>query len=361
MTDCIVIGGGLVGLLTAYMLNEAGLDVELFDKGELGAESSWASGGILSPLYPWRYPDIVTRMSREAQLLYPALAQRLTEESGIDPEYSQSGLLIVDCNEHDIELAGSWSKKHGENIVTTTSPAQYEKNINQGFNQAIWLPNCAHIRSPRLIKSLAVGLKIRGLRIHQHVAVDELIVRHDSIMGVLTREGKTLAPKVIVAGGAWTPGLMPALSTPLKIQPVRGQMIRFAAKSNLLSRMILHNGYYLIPRRDGGILAGSTLESVGFNASTTAQGYSELLEAASTMLPMLANTPISHHWAGLRPGSPSNVPYIGVDPRISGLYVNSGHFRYGVLLGLPSARLITQIITGDSPKFDLKHFMPAKI
>ncbi|MDH5594537.1 MAG: FAD-dependent oxidoreductase, partial [Gammaproteobacteria bacterium] len=138
----------------------------------------------------------------------------------------------------------------------------------------------------------------------------------------------------------------------LRVEPVRGQMLIFKASPDLLPTMVLNHGKYLIPRKDGHILIGSTLEYVGFQKDTTPAAFDELKLAACDMLPELAKTPIEKHWSGLRPGSPEGIPYIGPHPEVTGLFVNTGHFRNGVVLGLASASLLADLVTNNPPELD---------
>ncbi|OOG23985.1 glycine oxidase ThiO [Thioalkalivibrio denitrificans] len=352
MTDCIVVGGGLIGMLTARFLHDAGLEVTVLERGETGREASWAGGGILSPLYPWRYPDPVTVLARHTQDAYPAFAAELHAETGVDPEWTRSGMLVLDAGEE--AAACGWAERFavGLEILDGAGVHACEPVLRSATGTGLWLPSIAQVRNPRLVRALRDSLVRRGIAIREHSPVEALCVDRRGITGVRTPKGEIHARRVLIAGGAWSAGLMPEGGPALPVVPVRGQMILFRAPPGLMQRIVLSGGRYLIPRRDGRILMGSTLEYVGFRKETTGDARAELLAAAATLVPALADAPVEHHWSGLRPGSPTGVPYIGEHPGCPGLFVNAGHFRNGVVLSLASCRLAADLVAGTEPMFD---------
>jgi glycine oxidase len=182
--------------------------------------------------------------------------------------------------------------------------------------------------------------------------VKGLLLGEHGVHGLMTEQGEFKAERVVIAGGAWSALLLEATGVTLPIRPVRGQMILYRAEPDVVQRIVLSRDRYVIPRRDGRILVGSTLEEVGFDKSTTRAAMQELESEATRLIPALANYPIEHHWAGLRPGSPHGIPYIMQHPRIEGLFINTGHFRNGVVLGLASARLLADILLQRQPILD---------
>ncbi len=402
MTDCLVIGGGLIGMLTARELRLAGATVRLVERGATGQESSWAGGGILSPLYPWRYPHPVTALARWSQQAYPGFSGELANETGIDPEWTKNGLLVLDSAEKAI--AQAWAGDLGArlDLLGTKAILQCEPGLGrsrasmrprrawmhkcrqrhdcmdaggsatQGAvaedagsdrhssipvhrpppHEALWMPDVAQIRNPRLLNALKVNLPTMGVAVEEHTEITGFVVRHDRVEGVETSRGRITAGSVVVAAGAWSGRLLAGLGYSLDVAPVRGQMILFRARPGVVSRIVLNQGRYLVPRCDGRVLAGSTLEYVGFDKTTTEEALAELSRAAIAMVPALADYEIERHWAGLRPGSPCGVPYIGEHPRVQGLFINAGHFRNGVVIGPASARLLADILLRRKPALD---------
>lgn len=342
--DCVVVGGGLLGLLTARTLALEGLAVSVLERGSLCSESSWAGGGILSPLVPWDYPGPVSALVRWSQRAYPRMTAELYDTTGIDAEWTRCGLLMEGVA-LDQRIA-DWAARNACVVegLDAQSAARLEPALAGLAGMAIHLPEVAQVRNPLLCKALARALRMQQVEVREQSPVRRLLVHNRKVTGVETDAGKLTCDRVVIACGAWSPQLLPETGKVLPVCPVRGQMILFQARPGLLHHIVLRDGYYLIPRRDGLILAGSTLEHAGFCKDVTEQARQELRMAAFRILPALAEYPLVKHWAGLRPGSPQGIPYICEYSEISGLYLNTGHFRNGVVMGPASAQLVTDCL-----------------
>lgn len=358
MADCIVVGAGLIGMLTALELAEAGLEVIVLDRSSVAGEASWAGGGILSPLYPWRYPATVNTLARESQHRYPEFCQELHQATGVDPQWTRSGLLIADSD--DAAVVEQWSDEFSVKRAwpTAAEARRIEPLLGIHPDRSVWLPEVAQVRNPRLMKALQLYVEQQGVEIRPRSPALGWKVSGRQVDAVETPRGALSAGHYVVASGAWSSALLEATGIDLPIQPVRGQMILFKGTPGLVSRITLYKGHYTIPRRDGHILFGSTLEYTGFDKQTTSAARKELTQAAFELLPRLADLPIERHWAGLRPGSPEGTPVIGAHPDIDNLYINAGHFRNGVVLGPASGRLLADLLLQRQPAVDPAPYRP---
>ncbi len=355
MNKIIIIGAGIIGMFTARLLAKAGISVTIIEQGYAGKESSWAGGGILSPLYPWRYADPVTRLALWGQQYYPEVLREIHQNSGVDPEYIQSGLLYLDI-EHELEQAIQWQQRFGYDFECISGNAlkaieaglDYSKPDVQGWYTA----SIGQVRNPRLVRALQEDLIKLGVTIEQQTQASSFITEHQTVKGVITDKGQFYADKVVLAGGAWSARLLQNLGMLPKIAPVKGQMIVFKAEPGVVSRIVLSKGRYVIPRKDGRVVVGSTLEFEDFDKTTTAEVLQELKQEACRIIPALANYPVEKQWAGLRPGSIDGVPYIGEHPELKNLYLNAGHFRNGVVIGLGSCQLLVNELLEQTPIVD---------
>jgi len=342
----VVIGGGIIGLLTAHYLQAAGERVTLLEQGLLGKESSWAGGGILSPLYPWHYPEAVNALAWHSQRLYPNLVQEFKIQSGIDAEINTCGLMMLDPDE--IDPATQWAKQHDINlqILTKEQVQQRIPAISQHClpQHSLWMPDIAQVRNPRFLKALVASLRLRGVELIENAAVDNFVFESHRIKSVVSGDQVYPCTTATVACGAWSHQVLENWLPKLAVEPVRGQMILFKANQEILPAMLMKNAQYLIPRRDGRIIMGSTLEYTGFNKATTEDAFMLLKNAAMQLIPALADFPVEQHWAGLRPGNVRQIPFICEHPQLRGLFINTGHFRNGVVTAPASAKLLVDQI-----------------
>ena len=356
MTDILIVGGGIIGMLTARELSLAGMEVTIVEQGKMGQESSWAGGGIISPLYPWRYDDSVSALAQWGQTFYPELVEEIRSVTDLDAELIQNGLLMID---DEYEAASIWAKKWQSNLQHIDSKEIYELEpelspelVND--RKAIWMPDVRQVRNPRLVKATKKYLLKQGVNFIEQTEVTGFLQNGDKTTGVTTSIGDIGADKVLIAGGAWSSNLLKNIT--IKVEPVKGQMILFKTEPDKIKRITLSQDRYVIPRKDGRVLVGSTLEHTGFDKTTTQIAREELMQEAFRIAPCLKDAKVEHHWAGLRPGSTDGIPYICSVPEIEGMYLNAGHYRNGVVLAPASARLMADIILQRPTVFNAENY-----
>ncbi len=340
-TDYLVVGGGVVGFSTAYMLMQAGFRVTVLERGSVGRESSWAGGGILSPLCLWDYPDEVNRLALRGMEVFGGFSETLYQATGIDPEYQRSGMLVLPP--FDLNTALRWCALHGMNA--------------EQHDDGLLLPDIAQVRNPRLMQALRVRVEQLGGCIVEQCEVREIVEKAGQVAHLATTQGNFSADAYIVTAGAWSSVLLGKHALQTDIKPIRGQMLLFKFDAPPIPHIVLQQDIYLIPRRDGHLLVGSTREDVGFDKSTTEEARTMLLQRAITLLPVLRDMPIIRHWAGLRPGSPGNIPTIGRHPYLPNLYINSGHYRYGVTMTPSSVEVLLNTLNGTPQAIDVSPYL----
>ena len=355
----LVVGGGVIGLLTAYNLAAHVDRVTLIDRSAVGQESSWAGGGIVSPLYPWRYSPAVTALAHWSQDFYPQLGQRLAADTGIDPEVHTTGLYWLDLEDEAQALA--WAQRNQRTLAAVDIAATYEAVpvLGPGFERAIHMADVANVRNPRLVKALKAALSaMPNVTVLEHCEVQGFVRDGERVIGVRSAGGELRADQVVLTAGAWSGELLQTLRIDLPVEPVKGQMILFKCAEDFLPSMVLAKGRYAIPRRDGHILIGSTLEHAGFDKTPTVEALQSLQVSAVDLLPALADATPIRHWAGLRPGSPDGVPFIGALQRHPGLWLNCGHYRNGLVLAPASCRLLADLLLGREAVIDPTPYAP---
>jgi glycine oxidase len=344
----IVVGGGIMGCLTALELADKGCQVTIVERNQIAAqtsgESSWAGAGILFPLLPWMYKDAVNQLAMAGAERYPALCERLLTATGIDPEYTKSGLQILP--NFDETVAVNWCESYQIPV---------EKNAN-----GLFLPTIAQVRPPNLLQALRQMLIQQKVTLLENTQLEPL-KNIDKIDGWSTSTsavpGTILSADVfVVTSGAWSFDLLKDTAAGLNIKPMRGQILLYENVPEIPKNIIYQNGFYLVPRRDGLLLAGSTLEDVGFDTRATDEVKQDLKAKAENIMPSLRHATVRKHWSGLRPGTPDNLPTISQHPSIQNLYLNTGHFRYGLTMAPASAQLVAALILGEKPQINAAHY-----
>ena len=344
-----IIGAGVSGLLTALELVEQGCTVTIFDQQHAGHAASWAGGGILSPMYPWRYPREVNYLAQHGKQLYQDWNQKLLPATGIDFEIHETGMLIFD--EADFEIGLNYKDQYQEPMqhceyLQRESLETVNPHIAEQFQHAIYFPHLANVRNPRLLKSLITYLKQNpNAEVIENTWIEKFNLQNNQIQSIQTSNGQHFAAdQFVMTTGAWSNTWSTQLKCSIPVEPVQGQMLLFKTPKNWLPTMCMNNVMYLIPRMDGHVVCGSSMNHLGFDQRPSVQTQQNIYRACTEMVPELANFPIVKQWAGLRPSSPTGIPYIGQMPDIENLWANFGHYRNGLCMGPASARLLRQMM-----------------
>lgn len=348
-----IIGCGVIGMLTAWELKDEAVELTLFDQSRAGTESSWAGGGIVSPLHPWRYNDAIDQLVSWSQQRYPSLVKELNSISEAEIEFQHCGMLVFEEERPDVN---HWHQAFQKYFPDFELRHLKNDQLKQKFptfcpnklpKSAVWMPNIAQIKNPGLMAALRQHFQSRLM---EQSRVERIIITNNQVTAVEIEDGQRYkVDKVLISAGAWSERLAKQIGIELPIYPVKGQMIRIQAHLGVLPSILVNNKRYLIPRGDGSILVGSTVEHTDYDKSTTIAAKDELYQAAIDLVPELGSNPITHHWSGLRPGTDRKVPIISADPTIKGLFISTGHFRNGLVTAPASARLMADLMLQREP------------
>ena len=351
MSDVTVIGGGVIGLSIACELAGQGHSVRLLERGEFGREASWAGAGMLPPGNPECRMDVESWLRGISHRLWPEWSGFLREETGLDNGFHRYGGLQIRT---DIETDGLQSeisrwRDEGVRIEPLDDPGirHLEPKIHPRINQGYLLPDMGQVRNPRHLKALVACCERRGVSLVSHCEVLEISTRNGRIASVQTSQGPFQSEAWVLAGGPWSKRLTDGLDCPLRLEPVRGQMLLLRTSPGFLHRILESSKRYIVPRLDGRVLVGSTEEWVGFQKENTVSGIGGLMRFALGLIPELADAAIESTWSGLRPCAPDGLPYIGFVPGAENLILASGHFRSGLQLSPATAWLVGRLLNGQ--------------
>lgn len=343
--DVIVVGGGVIGLTTAYFLAKEGATVLVCDQGKAGAESSWAGAGILPPsdLEHAQFP--LDRLRAISGALFPKLSAELQSTTGIDNGFTRCGGLEFLGNLEHVEADEWYGLGVATKRLTPDEVRVLEPALAESLGDALQIPGMAQLRNPWHLRALRAACEQTGrVTLCEDLPAQEIFVESGRLKGIRTANEFLSAGSVLIAAGAWTDRLLSPLGVRLKIEPVRGQIALLNPGRVLFRHILVWGPRYLVPRTDGRVLIGSTEEHAGFDKATTAEGIEGLLELGKKLVSALGEAALEKTWAGLRPGSPDGSPFIGPVPGVDRLFVAAGHFRAGIQLSPGTAQLMTQMI-----------------
>lgn len=362
-SDAIVIGGGVIGASIAYYLSKAGVKVTLVERGQIGMEASNAASGVLSsPLL--RERDPYSRLSVESLRMFQELGPELQETCGVDIEFLRCGdlgLAMTEDEANEYQVLGRQVSEAGGNArwMDFDSLHDYEPEAGPDILGGFYMPEVCRVNNQRLSLAFARSAEWQGARILPGTEVVGLVRSGLTITGVRLPEDEIYADHIIMAAGPWTRALAESVGGDIPVRPVRGLNLNLQPVGRSI-RSIVHGSWgLLVPRADGSVIAGATVEEAGFDCRVTGGAVQDILNVVTSLIPSLRDAKLNWALAGLRPGSPDDAPMLGPVPGWDGLLVATGHFRNGILLSPITGKLIADLITGEKPEL-LEHFSPRR-
>jgi glycine oxidase len=353
--DVLIIGGGVIGLTTAYYLAQEGATVLLLDRAEMGRQASWAGAGIIPPGNSRRARVPYDLLRAHSAEMYPALSHELRQRTGVDNGYVVCGGLEIADETEPLPL-DAW---RDEGVAFAEWDAhQLQKQmpyVGPTSAKSYFLPGMAQVRNPRHLQALVAGCRLLGVHVQPDCLVRGFVRESGAIAAVETDAGRLTAGKYLVAAGAWSDRLLKEVGWQPGVRPVRGQIALLQTES-ALRPILLQGKRYLVTRLDGRVLVGSTEENAGFDTRPTAAAIEELLSFAVNLVPELADAALERCWAGLRPGTPDGLPFLGGVPGVRNLFVAAGHYRAGIQLSPATGLVLKQLLTQQPPLIPLESF-----
>jgi len=363
MHDVIIVGGGVIGLSVARELAVRGKSVLVLDRGNPRDATSWAAAGMVAPQSETDSPSPFFDLCLASARLYRDWATHLHEESGVDPEYADSGLLFVTSTEEPLcrlRRIVEWQQSMGlkAELLSPESARRMEPHLTLSLTGAAFMPEECHVTPRRLLEALTGSCAVRRVEIRSGVRVLEVLHAGGRVSGVRTSGEQFDAARVVIASGVRSPEIG-GISPPIPVAPRKGQILALTSNGREFTHMIRWEHAYMVPRRSGELIVGATNEDAGFDRSITPAGVGSLLHGAQQLSTHLANLPIAEIWSGLRPATPDGLPVIG-RAGVDGLVYATGHHRNGILLAPITAASVANLIENRPSPVALDAFAPSR-
>ena len=361
--EAVIAGGGLIGGAIALELALAGVRVAIFELGEPGREASWASAGILSPAPENPATIPLVPLGKASMSLYPQFVARVEEISGQEVGFRAKGTVdALFSRDAARELSTHVALHHGWGLraeaISAVDARELEPALSPELEAAVLRPDEASVDNRALTQAVLAAARKSGAEIFAHREVRGIWREKQRCAGLLFENEKVSANWTIIAAGSFSASIA-GVGTYAPVRPAKGQMVSLRAERLKIERVLWSDKIYLVPRNDGRILAGATVEYVGFDRKVTAGPLAKVLSGAIELAPDLAHARVEETWAGLRPDSPDHLPILG-PADIDGLMIATGHFRSGILLTPITARLIREWITEQRVSVDWERFSPLR-
>jgi glycine oxidase len=361
--DAAIAGGGVIGGAIALELARAGLRVAVFDRQQAGQEASWASAGILSPAPENPGMVAMVPLGKASLALYPEFVGWVEEISGKNTGFRPKGTLeALFSHDTKAELSTIIALHHGLGLkaepLRAEDARELEPALSEEVEAAVFRPEEGSVDNRALTAAILKAAERSGAEIFSGDGAKAIWRDGDRCAGLVLQNEKVEAKWTIIAAGCFS-ATIEGIAPYVPVRPAKGQMAALRADDLKMERVLWSETIYLVPRNDGRILAGATLEYAGFDKRTTAGGIEKILSAAIDLAPGLANARLEETWAGLRPDSPDHLPILGPTD-VDGLLIATGHFRSGILLAPITARLVREWITEQRVSADWDRFSPLR-
>jgi glycine oxidase len=362
----IVMGGGIIGCSVAWRLAAEGVVTTVLERGRVGQEASWAAAGMIAPQAEAEGPGPFFDFCMKARDTFDGIVDRLVREGGVDPEYDRAGILYValDADERvQLERRASWQRSVGAPLeeLSGAEARRVEPMLSPEAVYAIHMPTNRRTDNRKLTQAYAAAARKAGAEFVEGARVEALATRGERAVGVLMDDGSTLEADVVVnAAGAWAGEIRGLEADRVKLHPVRGQIVCFEVAPETIGPALFSLRGYVVPRRDGRLLAGSTMEEAGYDKSVTLAGLDKIARGAAAIVPTLGAATFREAWAGLRPATRDLLPVLGFSPSVSNVLWAAGHFRSGILLSAITGEIIVDLVQGRRPAVELGAFSAAR-
>jgi len=365
MRSALIIGGGVIGLGIARELHKDGVsDITVLEKNVCGRESSWAAAGMLAPQAEADEAGDFFDLCSSSRHLFPAFAAELLDETGIDIELERSGMIYLafsNADEDELRERFNWQKRSELEVelLSATETLKLEPSISPAIRGSLLFPNDWQVDNRKLVTALRKYAADNGIRICEDERVVDLVVEDGQVSGAETESTRFLADQTVLTTGAWTSLIkIGGTRCQVDIEPVRGQMVEYFSSAPIVRHVIYSKDGYLVPRRDGRILVGSTAERVEFDDSVSETVIARLGKMASRIVPDVAKLEVVDSWIGFRPCSTDGLPVFGTTAGIGRLTFATGHFRNGILLTPITAKIVSKLLVNGAKSPYLDRFSP---
>ncbi len=351
--EVLIVGAGVIGLAIARELSRRGIrKITILDRGRAGHEATYAAGGMLAVQAETDETGDFFELCKTSRDVYPGFAADLYEETGIDIELDRAGTLYLAFTASDsreIEHRYNWQKGAGLNVekLSAAETRKLEPFVSPDVRESLVFPDDWQVENRKLTAALLKFASDRGIDLREETECRRLIFKNGRVFGAETAGGKIYARMTILAAGAWSSQIGADSVRVPEIRPIRGQIVGFHTAKRLFNHVIYSPRGYLIPRADGRILAGATVEDVGYENRMTPAGIEFVSRNAFEIAPSISGLKISEEISGLRPKAADALPVIGNLPSAENLIVASGHYRNGILLAPITADVVADMVVGN--------------